>query len=463
MARRWRLCRRGAKRVSSNQCPFADNATEHTSVVVSIASTMSAERSMEAMLNVDLALQKLAGLVRPVGETERLAIDQAEGRIVAHAVAAPIDLPPFDASAMDGFAVDATGLDDWGEKRFVVVDESLAGRPATTALSSPGQAIRVFTGAVMPENANAVLLQEDADACGDGIVTNAPIRCDQHVRQRGHDVTRGQELCRAGTRLSHFHLTWFAACGIDEVTVCRRIRVGVFSTGDELAERGTPLRPGQIYDSNRFAITSLLRGKAVETIDLGCLPDDLEAIARALGDASGYTDLMLTSGGVSVGEADWVKEAVQRIGSIALWKIALKPGKPLAIGTIGNALFFGLPGNPVSTIVTYLLFVAPTIDRLGGRRPTPPLTISAIMDGTVPHTPGRREYLRGTLRSEGGRLVVAPTGDQGSNRLATLAEANCLVVVSEERQDVAPGERVEVVLLPDEAAHLMREPSHGAR
>lgn len=408
------------------------------------------------MLNVDRAFQKLAGLVRPVGGTEWLAIDDAVGRITAHAVEAPIDLPPFDASAMDGYAVDATGHEHTGEKRFAVIDESLAGRPATTALSARGQAVRVFTGAVMPEGANAVVLQEDADRCVDAIVTEAPIRRAQHVRHRGHDVHRGAQLCRPGTRLSHFHLTWFAACGIEEVAVSRRIRVSVFSTGDELAERGTPLKRGQIYDSNRFAITSLLREKAVETVDLGCLPDDADAIVRALDAASRNTDLILTSGGVSVGDADFVKEAVHRIGSIEFWKIALKPGKPLAIGTIGNALFFGLPGNPVSTVVTYLLFVAPTIDRLGGRTPPPPLALTAVVDGRVAHTPGRREYLRGTLRSVDGRLVVTPAGDQGSNRLATLADANCLVVVDEERQNLAPGERVEVVLLPDEAAHLMR-------
>lgn len=194
----------------------------------------------------------------------------------------------------------------------------------------------------------------------------------------------------------------------------------------------------------------------METFDLGCIPDDPDMIANSLAKASKNTDLLITSGGVSVGDADYVKEAVDRIGRIEFWKIALKPGKPLAIGRIGNALFFGLPGNPVSAIVTYLLFVAPTIDRLGGHEPTPPLTLAATVNGRVRHSVGRREYLRGTLQTSDGRLVVTPTGDQGSNRLATFAGANCLVVVNEDKGDVEDGESVNVILLPDEGAHPMR-------
>ena len=408
------------------------------------------------MLNVDLAFRKLGDLARRVNETERVAIDDAIGRIARESVEAPIDLPPFDASAMDGYAVDATGLDHSMEKRFEVVDESLAGRPAATSLSAPGDAIRVFTGAAMPDGANAVVLQEDAVRQGATVITGAPVRRDQHVRHRGHDVQHGAQLCCSGTRLSHFHLAWFAACGIEAVTVSRRVRVGVFSTGDELVDCGTPLEAGQIYDSNRFAITSLLREKTVETFDLGRIGDDPNMIASSLDKASRNTDVIVTSGGVSVGDADYVKEAVDRIGRIEFWNIALKPGKPLAIGRIGNALFLGLPGNPVSAIVTYLLFVAPTIDRLGGHEPSPPLILAATMKGSVRHSTGRREYLRGTLRSFDGQLVVTPTGDQGSNRLATLAGANCLVVVNEDREDVEDGEAVDVILLPDEGAHLMR-------
>ncbi len=408
------------------------------------------------MLTVDQALRKLAHLVRSVDETERVAIDTAVGRFAAEPVAAPLDLPPFDASAMDGYAVDATGLDHAGGKDFRIIDRSLAGRPAAKTISAPGEAIRIFTGAPMPTGANAVVLQEDAVPRDGTISTMAPIIRDQHVRHRGHDVGRGAPLFRAGTRLSPFHLSWLAACGIEEVTVSRRVRVGVFSTGDELVERGAPLKAGQVYDSNRFAIASLVRAKAVETHDLGCLPDNPDVIAGSLEQASATADLLVTSGGVSVGDADHVKEVVERVGRLDFWKIAVKPGKPLAIGRIGNALFFGLPGNPVSAIVTYLLFVAPTIDRLCGGEPTPPMTLTATLNGTLKHSVGRREYVRGRLRSTNGGLVVTPTGDQGSNRLATLANANCLLVVGEEQQSLTDGQPVEIVLLPEEGAHLMR-------
>ena len=360
----------------------------------------------EPMLNVDAALRKLADLIEPVGETEQVPIAEAIGRIAAEAVRAPVDLPPFDASAMDGYAIRAGGLDHGRERSFRVIDESLAGKPARRALSSPGEAIRIFTGAVVPDGAEAVLLQEDATRCGARLTTTEPIRSGQHVRRRGHDVARGQALCRPGARLSHFHLAWFAACGIGNVTVARRIRVGVFSTGDELADPGAPLVHGQIYDSNRFALLSLLREKPVEAFDLGRLPDDRTTVANALQDAAPDLDVLVTSGGVSVGDADFVKDVVSEIGNVGFWKLALKPGKPLAVGNVGAALFFGLPGNPVSTIVTYLLFVAPAIDGLGGREPAPPITLPAIFEGRVRHTAGRREYLRGTMVARDDKLTV---------------------------------------------------------
>ena len=240
--------------------------------------------------------------------------------------------------------------------------------------------------------------------------------------------------------------------------VARCIRVAIFSTGDELAEAGAPLKVGQIYDSNRFALKALLREKAVQVTDLGCLPDDGAKIRAALLKASGFADLVVTSGGVSVGDADFVKDAVAEVGTVDFWKIALKPGKPLAVGRIGSALFFGLPGNPVSTIVTYLLFVAPTVDLLAGEKPTPPMAMPAMLATPIAHTRGRREYVRGIARVEDGRLVVAATGDQSSNRLATFANANCLVEVSEEVGDLEVGDAAPVILLPGRSSHLLREP-----
>ncbi len=408
------------------------------------------------LMNVDLASRMLARLVHRVAEVEEVELANAVGRVAAENITAPINLPPFDASAMDGYAVNAAGLNHQRLKRFDVVGESLAGHPAQCQISGKA-AIRIFTGAVLPAGANAVILQEHISRQGDTVVTTEPVRADQHVRRRGHDVRRSAPLCPAGTRLSAYDLSWLAACGINSVRVTRQIRAAIFSTGDELADAGQPLGDGQIYDSNRVAIASLLREKTAQVIDLGRLPDDPDVIRNTLRDAARRADLIVTSGGVSVGDADFVKAIVEEIGVINFWKLALKPGKPLAVGSVDETLFFGLPGNPVSTIVTYLLFVAPAVDLLGGQRPAPPLTLPATINQHIKRSPGRKEYMRGIANADGDGLVVAITGDQSSNRLATFANANCLVVIDETVGDLEPGDSVRVMLLSGEAAHPLRE------
>lgn len=413
------------------------------------------------MLNPDLALRKLAALVVPLAETEDVVLTDAVGRVAASDVPAPVDLPPFDSSAMDGFAVNAEALDFDGEKRFDVIDRSLAGRPANQSINDPSTAIRVFTGAVMPRGSNAVVLQEDVDLDGDIARTEARIQTEQNVRRRGRDVRRGDLVCRSGTPLTAYRLTLLAACGVDRVRVKRRARVAVFSSGDELVEAGTPLAEGQIYDSNRFALLALLREKPVDTLDMGCLRDSGEEVRRALERAALNADIVLTSGGVSVGTADHIKSVVEKIGRLEFWRVALKPGKPLAVGRLGDALFFGLPGNPVSTIVTYLLFVAPAIDLLGGQDLVPPITMPAVLDGGIKHSPGRREYVRGVVRTEDRTVRVAATGDQGSNRLATLADANCLIVVDEDCGDLRQGDHVRIMVLSGVAGHTIPEGAPG--
>ena len=229
--------------------------------------------------------------------------------------------------------------------------------------------------------------------------------------------------------------------------VKRSVRVVLLSTGDELAEAGTPLGPAQIYDSNRFAMTRLLEGRGTETIDLGCVPDDAEQIRAALEEAAETGDIIVTSGGVSVGDADLVRDLVAELGTIDFWRIALKPGKPLAVGDIRGTPFFGLPGNPVSTIVTCLLFVAPAIDLLAGAEPSPPLTVPAVLAEEVPHAPGRREYMRGIATNEDGHLKVTINGNQGSNRLATFSGANCLVLIPANAGNLPAGETVQILPL----------------
>ena len=403
------------------------------------------------MLNVDDALRKLGDLTSPVLDTEVIPLIESKGRVVASTIDAPMDLPPFDASAMDGYALHANDLNQAGE--LAVVGESRAGHVYQDPLA-PGTAIRIFTGAPIPRGTSAVVIQEDVERNGDQIRFRASLEIGENIRRRGHDIAKTQLLAKAGDRLDAYKISWLAACGVTNVTAVRRIRVALFSTGDELIDPGTPLGPGQIYDANRTALRELVSERPVEVLDLGALPDDPHAINRALETAAKAADVVVTSGGVSVGDADYVKDVVAQAGSLDFWKIALKPGKPLAVGRVGKALFFGLPGNPVSTIITYLLFVAPTIDRLCGMSDNTPYRLPAILQETIEHHQGRREYVRGVFRTNNDRVTVSPTGDQSSNRLATFANANCLIVVPEQTDDIKAGSIVDIVLLPTDRSHI---------
>ena len=403
------------------------------------------------MLNVDDALRKLGDLTSPVLDTEVIPLIESKGRVVASTIDAPMDLPPFDTSAMDGYAVHESDLNQ--DRELAVIGESRAGHVYQNA-AAPGTAIRIFTGAPIPRGTSAVVIQEDVERNGDQIRFRASLEIGENIRRRGHDIAKTQLLAKAGDRLDAYKISWLAACGVTNLTAVRRIRVALFSTGDELIDPGTPLGPGQIYDANRTALRELLSERPVEVLDLGALPDDPHAINRALETAAKAADVVVTSGGVSVGDADYVKDIVAQAGSLDFWKIALKPGKPLAVGRVGKALFFGLPGNPVSTIITYLLFVAPTIDRLCGMSDNTPHRLPAILQETIEHHQGRREYVRGVFRTNDDRVTVSPTGDQSSNRLATFANANCLIVVPEQTDDIKAGSVVDIVLLPTDRSHI---------
>ena len=405
------------------------------------------------MLDVDVAAARLGELIKPLRGTERVRVDAALGRVPAQDIIAPMSLPPFDASAMDGYAVCARELGGNARKRLQVAGTSLAGHPAGETAGA-GKAIRIFTGAPMPAGADSVVLQEDVVASEAAIEFDESVSVGQHVRPAGNDIAKGGAICRAGHRLTPYDLAWLAACGIGTVRVRRRARVVLLSTGDELAEPGMPLGEAQIYDSNRFAMTRLLEGRGSDIIDLGCIPDEPDQIRSALEEAADIGDIIVTSGGVSVGDADYVRDLVAELGSIDFWRIALKPGKPLAVGDIQGTPFFGLPGNPVSTIVTCLLFVTPAVDLLAGAAPSPPLTIPATLTEEVPHAPGRREYMRGIATTEEGALKVAINGSQGSNRLATFSGANCLVIIPANASDLSAGETVEILPLGNDGHPL---------
>jgi molybdopterin molybdotransferase len=373
-----------------------------------------------------------------------VSVDALNGRVAATDVAAPVSLPPFASSAMDGYAFRAGNVAEGDRLRLV--GASLAGHPFNGILR-PHDCIRITTGAAVPDSADTVVIQENTSADTDTITLLEVPAPGANIRTIGHDVHAGQTVIHRGQQLNPMAVGWIAACGITEASVYELPRVAVFSTGDELASPGTPLQSGQIYDSNRFAVAALLEALPARVTNLGILPDQPNAIEGALSAAARSHDLILTSGGVSVGDADYVKDVVESLGALELWRMNMKPGKPLAFGRVADTLFLGLPGNPVSTIVTFLLIARPLVLTLAGTEPTEPLSITAELEGTLRHNPGREEYQRGVMRVERGKRKVRVSGDQSSNRMATFSGADCLIRIPKQSEDVPPGAAVEVLPL----------------
>ena len=391
-------------------------------------------------LSVAEATARILSALEPLAGRERVAAREAFGRIVAADVAAPMDVPRFRASAMDGYALREA---DCGAP-LRVVGRSLAGHPFEGPLPEGG-CVRITTGARVPDEADTVVQQENVALEADVVRVTVKPGAGLHVRAIGSDSARGQVLVAGGTRLAAADLAVLAAHGASDVEVLRPLRLALFSTGDELVEPGGTLGPGQIHDANRALLRSLLEEPAVAVDDLGICGDTREALERAFA-AAGSADVIVSSGGVSVGEADHVRAALESRGQLALWKIAMKPGRPLTFGsTADGQAFFGLPGNPVSAAITALMFVRPALDRLLGTRgrATPPL--SARLEGTLHKRPGRVEFQRGVLSTdEEGRAVVATTGLQDSHVLASLQRANCLIELPLASRGAAHGDLVSV-------------------
>jgi molybdopterin molybdotransferase len=391
------------------------------------------------------ALERILAEVQPVGGSETVAVRDALGRVLYADVVSRIDVPSHTNSAMDGFALRGADLVPDADTRLDVIGVAAAGRPFDGDVSA-GECVRILTGAPMPAGTDTVVMQERVSRDGDVAVMGAGQKPGQHVRQAGEDIAAGDIALPAGVVLMPAELGLLASVGVSEVEVRRRPRVAFFSTGDELRSAGEPLGTGQIYDSNGYTIHGMLTRLGVEIIDIGVVRDDPEAVERALAKAAAQADAIVTSGGVSVGDADYVTRILGQMGSVGFWKVAIKPGRPLAFGRIGNALFFGLPGNPVSAMVTFYQIVQPALQALAGMPDRGlPVTLTAVSKVALRKKAGRREFQRGVLtRDSEGRLVVDRAGQQGSGILSSMSAANCFIVLPEDDGPVAEGDEVTV-------------------
>jgi len=391
------------------------------------------------------ALDRILAEVTVVDGTEKLAVRSALGRVLAADVISGIDVPGHTNSAMDGYALSGDDLAGDGEARLEVIGVAAAGRPIDGAVSA-GKCVRIFTGAPMPEGADTVVMQEHATRDGDIVILRGGQEAGQNVRQAGEDIGAGDMALRVGTRLMPAELGVLASLGVSEVSVRRRPRVAFFSTGDELRSVGEPLETGQIYDSNRYTIYGMLARLGVEVVDMGVVRDEQGAVERAFARAAAQADAIVTSGGVSVGDADYVTQTLEKTGSVGFWKVAMKPGRPLAFGRIDDALFFGLPGNPVAVMVTFYQLVRPALQAMAGLpNPEPPMTVIATTTEPLRKKKGRLELQRGVLTSEAdGQLVVHKSGRGGSGILSSMSVANCFIVLPEDTGPVAEGDEVTV-------------------
>jgi molybdopterin molybdotransferase len=367
---------------------------------------------------------------------------------LAKDVLSQINVPPHENSAMDGYAVRGADLPTVGKAQLTVIGTSLAGQPYTETIQA-GQCARIFTGAVIPKGTDTVIMQEHVQRSGDVIIIGAEHKTGQNVRPVGEDITIGQAVLKAGKLLSPADIGLLASLGIPEVKVFRRLRVAFFSTGDELCAVGEVPQPGQIYDSNRYTLYGMLTRLGVEIIDMGVVRDKPDEIENAFLSAANRNDAIITSGGVSVGDADYVTDTLRRLGEVNFWKVAMKPGKPLTFGKIqdlnslNSAVFFGLPGNPVSAMVTFYQFVQPALRRMMGQKQVTPTRVTVPCISPLKKRPGRMEFQRGILETdEQGRLVVRSTGKQGSGILSSMSQANCFIILPVECGNVAAGSEV---------------------
>jgi len=391
----------------------------------------------------------LARLVEPVEDTEDVAIADALGRVLAQDVISPLSVPPHDNSAMDGYAFDGAQLSPDAALTLQVVGTALAGR-AWQGQVGPGQCVKIMTGAIMPAGLDTVVPQEFTRRAGEQAIEipAGVLRQGDNRRHAGEDLMAGQPALRQGERLGPASCGLLASLGLPRVPVFRRLRVAYFSTGDEILSLGEAPREGAVYDSNRYTVRGLLDRLGCEVIDMGVVRDEPALLEQAFRRAASDADAIITSGGVSVGEADFTKAMMKQLGDVAFWRIAMRPGRPMAVGRIGNSVLFGLPGNPVAVMVTFLAFVRPALLQMMGCRDTaPPPLLRARSQEAMRKKPGRTEYQRGIVSTTpDGRLQVRTTGNQGSGVLSSMVQANGLIVLHHAQGSVAVGDEVDVMM-----------------
>ena len=389
----------------------------------------------------------LSRLTEPVTDYESLDLFQSLGRVLAQDLVSPISVPAHDNSAMDGYAFRGTALSPDQVLKLKVVGTALAG-VAWRGDLGPKECLKIMTGAVMPNGLDTVAPQELVTLQGEYIsIPPGILRLGDNRRFKGEDLTEGQAALLKGEHISAAALGLVASLGINQVPVYRRLKVAYFSTGDEILSLGEPPREGAVYDSNRYTVFGMLTKLGCEVIDLGVVRDEPALLEAAFAEAAGRCDAIITSGGVSVGEADFTKAMMKKLGDVAFWKIAMRPGRPMAVGRIDNALLFGLPGNPVAVMVTFLAFVRPALLRMmGSIAPSPPFLKAQSLE-SLRKKPGRTEYQRGIVSNAAdGTLTVRTTGNQGSGVLSSMVQANGLIVLHHQQGHVAPGDTVDVMM-----------------